>query len=59
MRKVSQCEWCGADLGGSVTKWPEELVTCGAPECEREARDEMRARREDAHKQLDRDMGWT
>lgn len=57
-RRISQCEYCGEDLGGSVDKYPDELVTCGARECERWARDEMLAARDEAHEQLDRDMGF-
>ena len=56
--KLSECEYCGADLGYEVDKWPDELITCGKRECERWARDEQLAAREEAHEQLDRDMGW-
>ena len=56
--KISQCEYCGDDIGGEVDKWPGEVVTCGKRECERWARDEQLAEHEEAHEQLDRDMGW-
>ena len=56
--KISQCEFCGDDLFGEVDKWPGEIVTCGKRECERWARDEKLAEREDAHEQLDQMMGW-
>lgn len=59
MRKVSQCEYCGEDLGGLVPKWDQmDLITCGKRECERWARKEQLAARDEAHAQLDRDMGW-
>ncbi len=58
MRKISQCERCGDNLGSAVEKWPGEMVTCGKHECEREARADERARREEAHEQLDRDLGY-
>lgn len=58
MRKVSHCENCGADLGGPVERYANEMVTCGARECEREARDQEVMRRDAAHEQLDRDMGY-
>jgi len=59
VRKVSQCEYCGEDLGGPVEKWSQmDLITCGKRECERWARDEEAAERDEAHEQLDRNMGW-
>ena len=57
-RKISECEYCGDDIGGEVEKWPGEPVTCGKRECDRWARDEIMGAREEAHEQLDRDMGW-
>ena len=56
--KLTQCEFCGDDLGGAVEKWPGEPVTCGKRECERWVWEEMQRIREEAHEQLDRDMGW-
>ncbi len=56
--KISQCEYCGDDLGYEVNKMPGEAITCGKRECERWARDEVLAAREEAHEQLDRNMGW-
>lgn len=58
MWKVSQCEWCGDDLGGAVEKWPGEMVTCGKRACDHEAREDAKQRREEAHEQLDRDLGY-
>jgi hypothetical protein len=36
----------------------ERTDTCGKQECEREAREMLREQQEQAHEQLDRDMGW-
>lgn len=57
-RKIHNCEYCGDDLGRPVDKWPGEIVTCGKPECTRYERDCYREQREEAHEQLDRDMGY-
>ena len=50
------CGCCGEKLGRSHYRDPYD--TCGKPECDREARSEARADREEAHERLDRDMGW-
>ena len=42
-------------MGGSYTGTP---VSCGASECERFVRDARRAQREEAHAQLDKDLGY-
>lgn len=57
-RKVSHCEYCGDALGRDVEKWPGEIVTCGKRECVRYERDCHQQEREEAHEQLDRDMGY-
>lgn len=55
--KMQHCWFCGKELG--VYKKPySDRDTCGARECEREARYEELAEREQAHEQLDRDNGW-
>lgn len=54
--KMRYCFNCGAELGVSAFHYP--LDTCGARECEREARNASKQEREEAHEQLDRDMGW-
>ena len=58
MAKVKHCESCGADLFTPQTRFYGEMVTCGSSECEREARDSEQQQREEAHEQLDRDLGW-
>lgn len=54
--KMRFCFNCGAELG--VYSSYDPLDTCGASECEREAANAARQEREEAHEQLDRDMGW-
>jgi hypothetical protein len=56
--KIHNCEYCGDDLGCEIEKWPGEPITCGKRECERWAREEALAERDEAHDRLDRDMGW-
>ena len=51
------CYNCGDDMG-EKDRFSDRLDTCGRPECEREARDAAYAERDEAHEQLDRDMGW-
>jgi len=52
------CYYCGDDIG-QWDRFSDRFDTCGRPECEREARDAAYAEREEAHEQLDRDMGWS
>lgn len=54
--KMRHCFNCGDDLG--VYAYSDPLDHCGKQECAREAQDAARAEREEAHEQLDRDMGW-
>jgi hypothetical protein len=58
MNKERFCWYCGASLGEIEDSHYEPTDTCGKRECERAANDEARAQREEAHRQLDRDMGW-
>jgi hypothetical protein len=53
---MRHCFNCGEELGRYRCHDP--LETCGKPECDREARNAYAAEREEAHEQLDRDMGW-
>lgn len=57
-RKISQCEYCGDDLGYEADKMPGEFIVCGKRECAREERDFYAQQREEAHEQLDRDLGY-
>lgn len=51
------CFYCGEDIGIYADYEPTD--TCGKAECERERRNIERQEREEAHQQLDRDMGWS
>ena len=55
-KKMRHCFNCGEELG--VLDWYDRWDHCGKQECAREARDGMRAEREEAHEQLDRDLGY-
>ena len=53
------CVNCGEELGMSEHKQRQrDYDTCGKQECDREARESIAAEREEAHEQLDRDMGY-
>lgn len=52
------CWFCGESMGVIEDRYYERGDTCGKPECEREARYQAQAARDEAHEQLDRDMGW-
>ena len=54
--KMHHCFFCGDEIGVYADYHP--LDTCGKSECEREARHQAEAERDEAHEQLDRDMGW-
>lgn len=53
------CWNCGESMGHVEDRFYRKGDTCGLPPCERAARDEALAEREEAHEQLDRDMGWS
>jgi hypothetical protein len=53
--KMRHCFYCGAEIG--VHAYHDRLDTCGKQECERGAREERAAEREEAHERLARDMG--
>ena len=55
--KMQYCDFCGDELGHGPRHFRERL-TCGKRECERWARDDEAQERDQAHEQLDRDMGW-
>lgn len=58
--KMRYCFNCGAELDfmPSNSAYADRLDTCGSKECERAARDAAQQEREEAHEQLDRDLGW-
>lgn len=57
MKKMQHCFYCGEELG-VYEPFGNYLDTCGSPECEREARAAEAAEREEAHHDLDQQMGW-
>lgn len=52
------CPICGESLGFPEDRFYFRSDTCGSRECEREMREIERAERDEAHEQLDRDLGW-
>lgn len=54
--RMRYCWNCGAEMGVFEARFYDRRDTCGASECEREARDSFSAERDEA--QLDRDLGW-
>jgi hypothetical protein len=58
MNKMRHCWNCGAELGEIEDRLYDRTDTCGARECERALRETLQEEREDAHRQLDEDMGW-
>jgi hypothetical protein len=58
LRDVTRrCFNCGEELGAYANY--DRLDTCGKRECDREARAIREEERQNAHDQLDRDMGWS
>lgn len=54
--KMRFCFYCGEELGCYADYDP--LDTCGKSECNREAGSAMREERQNAHDDLDDQMGW-
>lgn len=52
------CYVCGEDMGVYDRRFCDPRDTCGKVECNREAINDERAEREEAHRQLDEDRGW-
>ena len=57
-KKRYLCWYCGKDMGEWDGRYCSSTDTCGERECERAARDQAQAEREEAHENLDRDMGY-
>ena len=55
--KMQYCDYCGDEIGAGH-RYYRERMTCGKHECERWARGEEQDEREQAHEELDRNMGW-
>ena len=54
---IRHCFNCGEVIGAYHDYHP--LDTCGSRKCDRAARDAEAEARDEAHEQLDRDMGWS
>jgi hypothetical protein len=57
-KRRQYCWNCGADMGEWDRRYCESRDVCGKLECNRAAQDAAREERDNAHEQLDRDMGW-
>lgn len=56
--KERYCPYCGDSMGVIEFRYYDRNDPCGKQECNRAARDSAYAEREEAHEQLDRDLGW-
>lgn len=56
--KRRRCWHCGADMGVIEDRFYDRGDVCGAAECNRAAREQAQADRDEAIERLDRDMGW-
>ena len=56
--KQRYCWNCGEDMGFIENRYYDKHDTCGKLECQREERNAYAAEREEAHEQLDRDLGY-
>jgi len=52
------CWNCGASLGVLTRAEWEPRDDCGQMDCVRASQDAARAERDEAHEQIDRDLGW-
>lgn len=52
------CWVCGDDMGFIENRHYDRRDTCGKGTCEREASDTAREEREQAHRDLDDELGW-
>lgn len=56
--KMRHCWYCGAELGEIEDHLYDRSDTCGSRKCDRALREQAEEEREDAHRQLDRDLGY-
>ena len=54
--KMRHCFNCGKEIGGYPDAYHDRFTACH--ECQHEERDARQQEREEAHEQLDRNMGW-
>lgn len=52
------CWNCGKSMGWVENKFYDRMDTCGERECTQAERNVHQACRDEAHEELDRDMGW-
>jgi hypothetical protein len=57
-KRMRHCWHCGAEMGVIENRYYDRGDTCGKRECDRAARDVAQEERDEAHKQLERDMEW-
>ncbi len=50
------CPYCGESMG--ILDYVEKYDSCGKQECAREARNQLEADREEAHREVDERMGF-
>lgn len=56
--KMRFCFNCGEELGFYSAAYENRFEACSKLECQREERDAYQQEREEAHEQLDRDLGY-
>lgn len=56
--KMRHCWFCGEEIGVCEDRDHDRRDTCGKRECQREANEDERGERDDAHRELDERMGW-
>lgn len=56
--RMRHCAQCGAELGVIDRRYWMPGDTCGARDCERGAREDEYAQREQGHEDLDNANGW-
>jgi hypothetical protein len=56
-KRRHHCAYCGDDMG-PWNAYSRRGDCCGKGECQNFEREEARAEREEAHEQLDRDLGY-
>lgn len=56
--KMKHCAYCGEEIGLCSPAYFRDPEACGKRECQREVAAMYREEREEAHEQLDRDMGY-
>jgi hypothetical protein len=55
-KKMRFCFYCGAEMGEIEDRYYQRNDPCGAPACNRFAREEEQAERDEAHRRVDEDF---